>query len=113
MSKTRKVKGLAEKGLFTLSDQYPKKFRAYSVRPCGIYQPKPTAKDWLMTKVVLPSLRVESLAATMVFVAKEGYKSRVVDHDTAKEMGEQLLEQQYQVIHERNNSLGSNENRQN
>ncbi|KAF2098080.1 hypothetical protein NA57DRAFT_76876 [Rhizodiscina lignyota] len=94
MGTTRKVKGKAEKGLYELADQCPTEFEAYSARPCGIYSPNPNIKERLLTTFVLPSLRVEALAATMVYLAKEGYDQRIVDHKTAKELGERLLEKE-------------------
>jgi hypothetical protein len=74
-----------------LADEHPGEFEAYSVRPCGIYQPKPRVKDWLLTTFVLPSLRVEALAATMIEVGMTGFEKRIIDHRTAKEYGEHLL----------------------
>ena len=84
-------KGQAENGLYQLADERPNEFEAYSIRPCGIYQPKPRVKDWLITTFVLPSLRVEALAAAMVKTGKDGYEKRIIDHQTAKEFGEYLL----------------------
>ncbi len=94
MGPTRKVKGMAEKGLYELADQYPSAFEAYSARPCGVYSPNPKLKEWLLTTFVLPSLRVEALAAAMIYLAKEGYDQRIVDHKTAKELGERLLKKE-------------------
>lgn len=91
MSPTRKAKGLAEKGIYDLADQHVGKFAAYSVRPCGIYQPEPRLNDWILTTFVLPSLRVEALSATMLFVAKHGFEHRIIDHAMTKELGERLL----------------------
>lgn len=84
-------KGQAENGLYQLADENLGEFEVYSVRPCGIYQTKPRIKDWILTTFVLPSLRVEALAAVMVKVGKTGYDKRIIVHQEAKEVGEQLL----------------------
>lgn len=86
-----RLKGRAENGLYKLADEKPGELEAYSVRPCGIYQPNPTIKDWILTTFVLPSLRVETLAATMVGAGKTGSEQRIIDHKTAKEFGETIL----------------------
>lgn len=48
-------------------------------------------KDWFLTTFVLPSLRVEALAASMVEAGKTGSEKRIIDHKTAKEFGENII----------------------
>jgi hypothetical protein len=85
------MQGQLEQGLFDLVDANPSVFESYTVRPCGIYPKHPTLKSMLLTTFVLPTLKVEELSATMVYIAKEGYDDRIVVHDVIRKVGSELL----------------------
>ncbi|KAH7053122.1 hypothetical protein B0J12DRAFT_45948 [Macrophomina phaseolina] len=98
MGRTRVVKGMAEKMLFGMAEESAKEegpvFEAYSVRPCGVYEKRPTVVGTLLTTFVLPSCRVEEVAAVLVEVAKRGVEvgeDRIVVHERIKEWGGRLL----------------------
>ncbi|KAG5912779.1 hypothetical protein E4U53_005161 [Claviceps sorghi] len=79
--------------MFDIADASDGALEAITVRPCGIYPRHETLKTWLLTRLVLPTLEVDELAAAMVAVAKEGAgpTGRIVSHEDAKRMGRAIL----------------------
>ncbi|KAG6006377.1 hypothetical protein E4U21_007108 [Claviceps maximensis] len=96
MGPTRRAKGCAEKNIFDMADASDGALESITVRPCGIYQQHETLRTWVLTRLVLPTLEVDELAATMVALAKAGagQTGRIVSHEDAKRMGREILERE-------------------
>ncbi|KAG5973055.1 hypothetical protein E4U55_000665 [Claviceps digitariae] len=93
MGPTRRAKGCAEKNMFDIADASDGALESITVRPCGIYPRHETLTSWVLTRLVLPTLEVDELAASMVALAKEGagQTGRIVSHEDAKRMGREIL----------------------
>ncbi|KAG5986392.1 hypothetical protein E4U43_005526 [Claviceps pusilla] len=93
MGPTRRAKGCAEKNMFDIADASDGLLEGITVRPCGIYPRHLTLTSWVLTRLVLPTMEVDELAASMVALAKEGagQTGRIVVHEVAKRMGREIL----------------------
>ncbi|KAG6090470.1 hypothetical protein E4U15_005062 [Claviceps sp. LM218 group G6] len=93
MGPTRRAKGCAEKTMFDIADGSEGALESITVRPCGIFPARETLWTWFLTRLVLPTLEVDQLAATMVAVGKEGAgrTGRIICHEDIKKMGREIL----------------------
>ncbi|KAK2612389.1 hypothetical protein QQS21_001653 [Conoideocrella luteorostrata] len=92
MGPTRRAKGCAEKNIFDIADSSHGAVESITVRPCGVFPKRHTLWTWFLTTMVLPTLAVEELAASMVELALRGSRTgRIVRHKDAEKLGREVM----------------------
>ncbi|KAJ5182790.1 hypothetical protein N7492_000406 [Penicillium capsulatum] len=89
---SRKIKGLAENKLIAVENNHPERFASYLFRPGSVIPPGiPWRIAGALTRPIQDTVGVEALAATMINVAIQGWNTHVIEHDTLRSKGEDLL----------------------
>ncbi|KAL1965845.1 hypothetical protein VTN77DRAFT_5166 [Rasamsonia byssochlamydoides] len=76
---TRRIKGVAEKGLFDIAKSSPDNFEVYCLRPAAVFPP--TYKGvYSIAGALLPAVMVTDLAKAFVTVATKGYTKPIIEN---------------------------------
>lgn len=85
MADSRRIKGEVEKGLCDLADANADKFETWILRPSGFIEPNAPLSKRLVGNLY-GAITTTQVGKTMVKVACEGWKDRIIENDALLKM---------------------------